>query len=317
MSSYSLEDYLWLLDDRVRLEAYARAVEKVVKPGDVVVDIGSGVGTFSVMAALAGASKVYAVDDNPHGELVRRLAAGNGVASRVEWLEGLSHDVEVPERVDVALFDDFNLWRLSTVTRGIVDDLRARWLKPEGAILPDSIELFVAPVSHTRARGWKKRKRVEGARIDLDLSPFRPIVQGTVKAGRLPASALMAPPRRIVKTRLVDLAETSLGGRGAFTLERSGKVDGLLVYFALRLCRGVGFDTGPLGGGTAYHQLFLPASRSMKMREGERLHFEARGDIPDASGVDAIWSWALGPKGDLAEGSSVGGASLDALTALL
>ena len=44
----------WMLRDDVRNEAYRAAINKVVKPGDTVIDMGAGSGILSLFAAQAG-----------------------------------------------------------------------------------------------------------------------------------------------------------------------------------------------------------------------------------------------------------------------
>src|SRR5205823_458687 len=63
-----IEHYRQLIDDPVRLGAFQRAIAGVVRPGDVVADIGCGLGTYAIFAARAGARRVFAVED-PEGHL--------------------------------------------------------------------------------------------------------------------------------------------------------------------------------------------------------------------------------------------------------
>lgn len=62
------------LFDEKRVQAFARAIKKSVKTGDIVVDAGTGTGIIALLAAKAGAKKVYAVEWDPE---IARVAAQN------------------------------------------------------------------------------------------------------------------------------------------------------------------------------------------------------------------------------------------------
>lgn len=51
-----------MLRDETRMQSYLRAILQVVKPGDVVQDIGSGKGILAHFACMAGAKRIYAVE---------------------------------------------------------------------------------------------------------------------------------------------------------------------------------------------------------------------------------------------------------------
>ena len=54
---YSAHDHGCMIAHRVRVGSYRRALEKVVKPGAVVVDIGTGHGLFAVFACQLGSAQ--------------------------------------------------------------------------------------------------------------------------------------------------------------------------------------------------------------------------------------------------------------------
>src|SRR5215475_6231320 len=102
---YSLDDFGEMIADSLRFPAYSEAIARAVKPGDVAVDIGSGPGVFALLAAKAGARKVYAIDTESVVELGRQFAAANGFSGRIEFLRGDSRQILLPERADVIVSD--------------------------------------------------------------------------------------------------------------------------------------------------------------------------------------------------------------------
>lgn len=95
---YSVDAFGSMIADQVRMSAYVQALEKHVKPDSVVLDIGTGTGIFALLACRFGARKVYAIEPNEAIQVARELAAANGYADRIEFIEDLSTRVTLPER---------------------------------------------------------------------------------------------------------------------------------------------------------------------------------------------------------------------------
>ena len=71
---YSVADYGKMIADSVRMDAYAAALERVVKPGSVVLDIGTGTGIAALIACRLGARRVFAVEPSSVIEVARQAA---------------------------------------------------------------------------------------------------------------------------------------------------------------------------------------------------------------------------------------------------
>jgi type I protein arginine methyltransferase len=87
---YSIEDYGAMIADRVRMNSYHEALRRRVRPGDVVVDLGAGTGIFALLACRFGARRVYAIEPTDAILVAREIAAANGHAERIEFIQKLS-----------------------------------------------------------------------------------------------------------------------------------------------------------------------------------------------------------------------------------
>src|SRR5437762_2323299 len=86
---------------RSMCSAVRDAIRAAVKPGDVVVDLGSGSGILAFFACEAGARKVYAIEQQHTADAAALLAKHLGLADRIEVIHERSMNVELPERGDV------------------------------------------------------------------------------------------------------------------------------------------------------------------------------------------------------------------------
>lgn len=92
------------LIDEKRTKAFAKAIKRTVQKGDVVVDMGTGTGILALLAAKAGAKKVYAVEiDKNNIATLRDTFAINGYRDVIEVVEGSILEVSLPEKVDVII----------------------------------------------------------------------------------------------------------------------------------------------------------------------------------------------------------------------
>jgi predicted RNA methylase len=67
-----------MLLDKARCDAYREAIHRIVKPGDVVVDLGAGTGLLSFFALQAGARHVYAIEMSRIADAAAELIEANG-----------------------------------------------------------------------------------------------------------------------------------------------------------------------------------------------------------------------------------------------
>jgi protein arginine N-methyltransferase 1 len=76
-----------MIADEVRMSAHRAAMQRAVRPGSVVVDLGAGIGIMSLIACQLGARRVYAIEPNDLVEVARELAAANGFGDRIQIIQ--------------------------------------------------------------------------------------------------------------------------------------------------------------------------------------------------------------------------------------
>jgi len=82
---YSLRNFGDMIGDSARFNAYAKAISRSVRPGDVVAEIGCGPGVFSLLACRAGANRVYAIETEDIIDVARQIAVANGFEDRIQF----------------------------------------------------------------------------------------------------------------------------------------------------------------------------------------------------------------------------------------
>jgi SAM-dependent methyltransferase len=114
------------LKDEPRTLAFRRAVEQVVRPGDRVVDIGSGTGIMAFFAAAAGAAEVVAVEIEPTlASCIEASAARNGLADRVRVVRSDAAEAELPSGADVVIAELIDTALLDEQQVPVLNALRA------------------------------------------------------------------------------------------------------------------------------------------------------------------------------------------------
>jgi protein arginine N-methyltransferase 1 len=288
-----------MICDRVRTEAFRRAIDSVVRPGDIVLDVGAGSGILSMFAARAGAARVYAVERTSVAVLAQDLAAANGVADIVQVIHGDVMDVVLQERVDVIVSEWLGGFGIDEGMLVPVIAARDRWLKPGGVMIPRSATAWAALV-HDRYLG----ETVEFLRDNPYGLRFDDLVEKTVNevfysgafrhlgvrdrrseasrlwttdAGRIPLEQAQAPHE----------AETLLPVRA------QGTANALALWFSAELAPGISLSVGPGEPPTHWGMTTAPLRSPVELTPGMVVHARVRTALARPIGTWTSWAIAL------------------------
>ena len=242
MSRNEITEHAGYLRDEVKLAAYRAALAEVVKPGMSVLDLGAGTGILGLLAAKVGARRVYAVDGGSIMGAARAVAQINGYADQIIGVRQLSTRVTLPEPVDVAVCDQIGGLAYDAGVLKYFRDARTRMLVPGGALVPNSFQLFLAPVT---TDFWTKTVGVWDTRPGgFDLSPMAAHAANTEFRIELEPPAFLAEPAKFAE--VAADCDDPIRGTAEMRIEHSGELHGIAGMFIAQLSPSVRLTNCPL-----------------------------------------------------------------------
>src|SRR3989338_3655290 len=120
--------------DSERTETFGKVIHELVKPGHIVLDVGTGPGIMALFAARAGAKKVYAIESNPYtAKIATQNIENNNFkdiisvfladARNINFKEGMFFDVVIIEMLTTGMVDEYQVWAVNNLfSKGYVNE---------------------------------------------------------------------------------------------------------------------------------------------------------------------------------------------------
>jgi protein arginine N-methyltransferase 1 len=287
MHLYNVHAYGRMIADRVRTDAYEQALRQAVKPGSVVLDLGTCTGIWALLACRFGARKVYAVDKNDAIQLAREIAAANGFADRIEFIQEMSTRVTLPQRADVVVTEMHGVLPMFEQNVRSIIDARRRLMAPGGTIIPLRETLWAAVVEapelyHRHMHPWDEN------RYGLDLrAGLRPMANTCVRC-RVKPEQLLVKPACWATLHYAELDSPNVSGEVNWDLARTGTGHGLVVWFDTTLADGVRFSNAPDAPELIFGSAYFPWPEPVGLSAGDHVSVTLKANLV---GDDYIWGW--------------------------
>jgi type I protein arginine methyltransferase len=291
---YSLRDYGDLISDRVRTGSYAEALRQIVKPGSVVLDIGTGPGIFAILACQLGASRVFALEMQEIIQVARENAAvnfcadGTACTDRIEFIEDFSTNVTLSTQVDVIISDLHGAVSLYGRHIPSIADARRRFLRSGGVLIPRQETLWGAVVETPDSYG-RLVKPWERNILNISLDPARRLAVHNVQQLHPRREELMTAPQLWTTLNYSTIEDPDVNGELSWTVEKDGTGHGIVIWFDSDLAEGVTFSNAPGMPSTIYGSLFFPWTHPVQLAKGETVRVQLEAKL---TGNDYLWRWA-------------------------
>jgi protein arginine N-methyltransferase 1 len=296
---YSLHDYGEMIADRERFEAYSKAIAKTVRPGNAVLEIGCGPGVFALLACQAGARKVYAIDSEEIVHFARELAAANGFADRMEFIQTDSRKLQLLERVNVIVSDIRGTLPFFGHAIASIEDARQRLLAPGGRLIPqrDMLKAALIEAGDFYSKLVSPWLRSTPA---LNLSPCLSLLLNGSYSSHFNSDQLLTESQTWASLDYATGAKACAKVDLHFSTTRDGIAHGVCLWFEAELIDGIGYSSGPGLQKTVYRQVFLPWLEAVPVRQGQKIFVSLQANLV---GEEYIWQWETKICGDTKDAS--------------
>ena len=271
--------YKIMLEDKIRVDAYKNAITKVVKHGDIVLDLGTGTGILAKFALEAGASNVYGIEMSDVGKIAEKNFKKD-FPDKFKLIKNISYKVSLPGKADVVLSEIIGNLGDNENLCEILNDAQKRFLKRGGKMLPLRVETFLCPVSsrliHKQIESHQF-KNYPGCKPKKIGNPFNSYYDSLI-----PKKCEMAVPSKSNTFNFNGKDEVSYKKELEFKVLKNSLFTGFKGYFNAKLSTGINLDiSGETIGkdaSSSWQHAYLPISNPFNVEKGDkiRLNYERK-----------------------------------------
>jgi SAM-dependent methyltransferase len=274
--------HIKMLHDERRTSAYLEAIRLAVRPGDVVVDIGSGTGVLAVAAAQAGARRVYALEASAIANAAQAVFKANSVDDRVTLMRGWSTQIELPEKVDLIVSEIIDNAPLAERVLEFTLDARRRFGHTATRFLPRRLNVIAqavtVPEDFVAERFFTPPVVAQWSEhYGIDFSPLCTARQDcgfSVDPLKTRSWAKLSDPVHMTEIDFAAFSSTAVAQTRSANVQADGIWNGILTWFELDLGEGIRLSTAPHDVSASGHwrtqvQLFaqpIPLQRGQQCR---------------------------------------------------
>jgi protein arginine N-methyltransferase 1 len=293
--------HIKMLNDRQRTKNFMNAIRKTVKKGNVVLDIGTGTGILAITAAMSGAKHVYAAESSGFSYMAQSNFEKNGFKDRITVLQGLSTQLDIPEKADVLVSEMIGNEPLGENILEIFSDSIKRHLKKNFRVIPERLKIFGLPVNVSQSilinhffnknhiRKWDTWYGIDfssmvGRNIHEQYSYY-------INAFKAKTWNFLSSPVPLADIELKSIRSPIVQNSGESNIKNPGLLNGILIFFESQLCPGISINSNPLEVTNSNHWLckvwLLPKPVQVEKKQKFRINYNYKApDLGNRISID-------------------------------
>lgn len=266
-----------MLNDQQRINAFAKAISHADLRNKVVLEIGSGSGILSMLAAKEGAKHVYACEAIlPIAEKARQIIQKNKLDHKITIIPKLSSNlkvgVDMPEMADVLISETIDCGFVGEGFLRSLEQAKDYFLKQDAILIPKKFCLKARLIHSIEIANLNQVSQVSG----FDVSDFN---EFSTK-GYFPVRLRTWDHQFLSETFI--LAEIDLNfysfnlirQKVDFLAQHTGKAHGFIIWFETELSKDIWISNNPENTESHWMQAFLPFEAPKAVKKQEKLCIE-------------------------------------------
>jgi predicted RNA methylase len=270
-----------MLHDEERLDRYAQAIRRVVRPEHLVLDVGAGSGLLSLICARAGARRIVACEGQPPiADAARRIVTKAGHDDAITVVPKMSTRMRVPDdlprRADVLVTETVDCALLGEGILPTIAHARDHLLTDNAIIMPGGGRILAQLVESTSLY----RKNHVGHLYGFDLTDFNRLSSIEYFDSRLRHHEYRTLSEPIEVFKFDFYRDSAVPCRAKFVVPpaRAGVCHAVVFWFELDLLPGIGLTNSPAARSSHWKQAVQCLPAPIEVRPDEPLLLEARHD---------------------------------------
>jgi len=285
--------YKNLLTDTNRILAFKQAIASLVNSNTKVAEIGSALGTYSFFAAMQNAKKVYAIEKDDVFYLGEEIARRNQWDKKITFYHDRSQNVQLPEKVDLIILEDYNPMFASANIVQTITDARKRFLYKSGKFIPNRFCLKCALTEYHNfyniLNTWQESDYFA---YELNWEPIIELIFNQPHQATASGIKLLSDEVTLTEFDLTTVNDITFNYSAKITCSTSGIIHGLIGWWDCWFTPQQFFSNTPREPESSWGQMYFPIRYPLEVSAGDSLQVDF-GSFQSKFSGEINYQWSI------------------------